>query len=379
MKSYKYIIFSLLGVLLFSACSDDIKYEDSREPASIFIKGIKDNTLEIYTDKTLQIEVGILPDNAEMKEPAAFIYKSSNKDIFEVSSTGLISAKAVGQGILTIESSNYSNLKTKAVVKITDEQFAVEEIKVDEAAQDVSLVLASETIVGQTISLSKAITVLPDNASNKVVEFFSSDDKIAQVSEDGVVLGIALGEVTITIKATDGSGVLSEVKVSVKELADCVPLDRAKWTVETSHKLPKDDAISNAPESLIDGDIATCLSMVKPGKTYAGVKVDAGEEVFFVLDRQNNEEFDYVSIQHRKNPYLYLRPYTYTIYGKNEVSEDFTPVTETITAIFAADSFIIPISKTKYRFVKIKITPDLETSSGSSMQIAELELGKIVF
>lgn len=380
MKNYKYIIFSLLGIFLFSACGDDaIKYEDSREPASIFIKGIQDNTLNIYTGKTLQVEVGVLPDNAEMTEAAAFSYQSSDKKIFEVSSSGLISAKAVGHAILTIQSSNYSNLVTKAVVKITDELFAVEEIQVDESAKDVSLVLAGETIVGQTINLSDAITVLPENASNKTVEFISSNEEVVKVLENGSIVGIAVGEVTVTIKATDGSGISSVVKVAVKTPTDYKPLERTNWVVETSHQLPKDDAISNAPESLIDGNLATCLSMVKPGKTFAGIKVEPTDDVFFVIDRKNNEEFDYVSIQHRNNPYKYLRPYTYTLYGKNAADEEFIPLTGVISALPAADSFIMPILSTEYRFVKFNITPDLEITSGSTMQIAELELGKLVF
>ena len=57
-------------------------------------------------------------------------------------------------------------------------------------------------------------TVLPENASNKVLKWSSSDPKVASV-ENGIVTAHTDGTAIITAKATDGSGVSATCKVTV--------------------------------------------------------------------------------------------------------------------------------------------------------------------
>ena len=49
-------------------------------------------------------------------------------------------------------------------------------------------------------------TVLPESATNKALEWTSSDTNVAQVSQTGVVESVGDGTATITVSATDGSG-----------------------------------------------------------------------------------------------------------------------------------------------------------------------------
>ena len=60
-----------------------------------------------------------------------------------------------------------------------------------------------------------AATVLPEDASNKTLEWESSNAFIATVSGNGRVTAVAEGSCTITCRATDGSGVYAECQVSV--------------------------------------------------------------------------------------------------------------------------------------------------------------------
>ena len=58
-------------------------------------------------------------------------------------------------------------------------------------------------------------TVKPDNATNKSVTWSSSNDNVAQVSNDGNVEGIGKGTATITCIANDGSGVKATCDVTI--------------------------------------------------------------------------------------------------------------------------------------------------------------------
>lgn len=55
----------------------------------------------------------------------------------------------------------------------------------------------------------------PENASNKEMEFSSSNESVATVSDTGLVTAVAPGTANIKVKATDGSGEYETVKVTV--------------------------------------------------------------------------------------------------------------------------------------------------------------------
>ncbi|MEE1236542.1 MAG: Ig-like domain-containing protein, partial [Turicibacter sp.] len=66
--------------------------------------------------------------------------------------------------------------------------------------------------VGKKLKLDYEL--LPKEASNQNVLWISSDEKIAKVSQDGLVTGLSEGEVTITILSDEG-GVMDEQKIKV--------------------------------------------------------------------------------------------------------------------------------------------------------------------
>ncbi len=81
--------------------------------------------------------------------------------------------------------------------------------------QSITLNKTEETIVEDGTTKLTA-TVSPDNAENKEVEWKSSDETIATVDNTGLVIGIKLGEVTITAKTKDGSNKTAECKITVE-------------------------------------------------------------------------------------------------------------------------------------------------------------------
>jgi hypothetical protein len=76
----------------------------------------------------------------------------------------------------------------------------------------------SETIVTLNIAETASLiaTVIPEYAENKAVTWESSDESVARVSDQGIVLAANSGTCTITCRATDGSGVKAECQVTVE-------------------------------------------------------------------------------------------------------------------------------------------------------------------
>ena len=83
---------------------------------------------------------------------------------------------------------------------------AVESISFDKAQYEVE----------EESSVSIVATVNPTNATNKNLEWSSSDEAVATVT-NGLVKGIAPGKATITATAADDSGVMCQAEVTVTE------------------------------------------------------------------------------------------------------------------------------------------------------------------
>ena len=86
--------------------------------------------------------------------------------------------------------------------------------------------------VGSSESLIATIT--PENATNKVIQWTSSDSEIASVDSNGNVIGKKAGKVTITATTTDGGNLSATVEVTVKEAE--IDANRAILRITTTTK-----------------------------------------------------------------------------------------------------------------------------------------------
>ena len=138
---------------------------------------------------TTQLTVGYTPNDTNVKNVT---YTSSNESAATVSNTGLVTGVAQGSATITA-TAQAQNGSITATTTITVTPIAV---------TSVSLSSNSETIkVGKTVTLVP--TVNPSNATNKNVNWSSSNTGIATVS-GGTVTGVAAGTVTITVSTVDG-------------------------------------------------------------------------------------------------------------------------------------------------------------------------------
>ncbi len=140
---------------------------------------------------TTQLTVGYTPSGTNVKNVT---YTSSNESVATVSNTGLVTGVAQGSVTITATAEASEGTTVTATTSISVTPVSV---------TGVSLSSNSETIkVGKTVTL--AATVSPSNATNKNVNWSSSDTSVATVS-GGVVSGVAAGTATITVTTVDGS------------------------------------------------------------------------------------------------------------------------------------------------------------------------------
>lgn len=103
-------------------------------------------------------------------------------------------------------------------------------VSLDNNVVKVTKVALNKTSV--TLNKSKTValaaTVTPSNATNKVVNWNSSNMKVATVDKNGKVKAVGKGTATITATAADGSGVKATCKVTVKVPATKVTLNTKK-------------------------------------------------------------------------------------------------------------------------------------------------------
>ena len=102
------------------------------------------------------------------------------------------------------------NLKGSVVQNNTNKNILVEEI--NPLVKDITLKVGTARKV--------YLTVLPANAYNKDISYISSDEKIIQVDEKGVITALTTGNAIITATTKDGSNLSTEFNVKVIENAE---------------------------------------------------------------------------------------------------------------------------------------------------------------
>ena len=160
----------------------------------------------ITAGKRVQLRATITPSNATNK---AVTWKSSNTRIATVSSTGIVTFnKNAGGKKVTITATAKDGSKKYARITLACMKGSVKSIR-----------LSGKTTVtnGQSTKVTAAVTSQGGSA-NRSLAWSSSNTKLATVDKYGKVKTIKgkKGTVTITAKATDGSGKKATFKIRIK-------------------------------------------------------------------------------------------------------------------------------------------------------------------
>ncbi|MCH5202891.1 MAG: Ig-like domain-containing protein, partial [Oscillospiraceae bacterium] len=176
---------------------------------------IKNAVETIKVGETTAFSAIVTPDNATESD---VVWSSSDESVATVDVEGKITAVGPGTTTITAEADGKS-----ATVSLT-------------VLQDVTAVsLNAKTKVlytGSTYQLKA--TVKPENASNKAIQWTSSNKNVATVSQTGKVTAKAKGTAVITATATDGSGVYGKCTITVKQRVTKIKL--SKTTVKLKKK-----------------------------------------------------------------------------------------------------------------------------------------------
>lgn len=162
------------------------------------VKIVYDGPTTVKVGFTTQMKAEIYPSDATDK---TLTWMGENENIIHVESNGLIEATGLGETRVGVKSAN----GLTDYINFTVLPNPVEKIEISTEKDKIK--------VGESTRL--IATVLPENATDKALSWDSNDETIATVDHNGVVTGVSVGEVDINARATDGSGVIQAIRISV--------------------------------------------------------------------------------------------------------------------------------------------------------------------
>ena len=164
---------------------------------------LSSESLELQRNETATLEFTIEPVNTTDE----IIWESSNTSVATVTNAGLVKAVNLGNATIRVTAGNVT-----ASCEVT-------------VKQPVTYIGLSRTKLslkeGESSSLS--VTISPYNATNKGVEWNSSNAAVATVDSEGKVTAVAAGEAEITVRTVDGSNLSQSCSVTVVNAATPSP------------------------------------------------------------------------------------------------------------------------------------------------------------
>lgn len=187
----------------------------SKKDTTIHVESVALNKheLALYDGESGQISATITPSDATEK---GLVWTSSNEAVAFVSN-GKIAAVGVGTTTIKVASVENAEKYDECVVTVTkkDTTIHVTSVSVAEGSFELDL--------GGTYTAKPTVTVLPEDATNKKVNWTSSDPaKVLVDSSTGAITAIAVTEepVTITASSDENSALKDTLTVTVKDTTD---------------------------------------------------------------------------------------------------------------------------------------------------------------
>ena len=162
--------------------------------------------LEMLVGDNATLTATVLPSDATNK---AVTFSSSNTSVATVDLKGKVTAIGEGSAMITVITTD-GNKKATCAVTVTKKEETGTEVPVSGISLSDYYV---ETSVGTTHGVTATVT--PSNATNKDINWTSTNTSIATVSSSGVITAVGKGNVTIAATTVDGS-YKANINVNVK-------------------------------------------------------------------------------------------------------------------------------------------------------------------
>lgn len=201
----------LMGIMPVS--SQAAKSKKAKQEAKVTSVKITNTGKKLRMQKgkkfRLKTAISVKPNKKKYKK---LKFTSSNKKAVLVNQRGLLKAGKKGTAKITVTSKINPKKKASITVSVTKDVL-VNTIKLNR----------TKITVGEfnedDIQL-EAKKILPSNAKNKKIEWSTSDERVADVDEDGLVTTGDAGTATITAAAADKGGASATCKVTVTESSE---------------------------------------------------------------------------------------------------------------------------------------------------------------
>lgn len=213
------------AIMLNLDCSSSMagdKLNKLKVAANSFVQTLADNTIDpdevssvslnrtsvkMETGSGLQLLATVLPSTAKLK---TVTWKSSNTAVATVDDDGYVSAVAPGTATITVTTKD-GGFTATCIVEVVK---LVESIEISPAS--ISMYVGDKANV--------TTTVLPNDATNKEIQWSVSDRSLASVSEN-TVTALTAGSGSIIAQATDGSGKKAYCSINILQHVEGITLN----------------------------------------------------------------------------------------------------------------------------------------------------------
>ena len=155
-------------------------------PTSISLPSL----LNIAIGESTNLNVSVLPSNYNQ---GTIKYEISNSSV-AIINNGVVSGIAEGSATISASINDANGIALKATAQVVVSPVSVNGVSLSNSTLTIT--------VGKTKNLSATVT--PNNATNKAINWSTSNSSVATV-KDGVVSALAVGNATISVTTVDGN------------------------------------------------------------------------------------------------------------------------------------------------------------------------------
>jgi uncharacterized protein YjdB len=207
--------------------------------------------------KTYQLEWTVGPENVDDK---TIVFKTSDESIATVSQTGLITAVAEGDALISATPPIGFGATATLLVHVKEHVVFTEGIELNVVGEIPEAYYESDQV-------QLSATILPEDHDYSYLTWSSSDESTATVDENGLVNLIKQGDVTIYASANDGTNVkgswsthiykmINVEDISIAAVTDEVCIDRGAFALNVTYT-PADATVGTVVWTSSDESVAT--------------------------------------------------------------------------------------------------------------------------